>query len=71
MSVVSLRAERDRRETEAWDRYVAAKTLADDTHNIEHGRAAAKAWGEFIDLFATPTQAEFIGNSVERFGRRA
>lgn len=71
MSVVSLRAERERRETAAWERYAAARTLADTTLSIEHGRAAARAWSEWIELFVTPAQADFIGTSVERFGRRA
>ncbi len=71
MSVVCLRAERERREAEAWDRYVAAKSLADETHSLEHGRAAKRAWHEFIDLFATPAQAEFIGATAQLFGRRA
>ncbi len=71
MNVVSLSAERDRRESEAWQRYVAAKTLADETHSLEHGQAAKRAWQDFIDLFAPPAQAEFMEATAGMFGRRA
>lgn len=71
MTVVNLNAERERRETEAWDAYVAARNLADRTHQIEDGRRAARAWCAFLELYQTPAQSEFMGATVTTFGRSA
>ncbi|UMY16642.1 hypothetical protein MMB17_18435 [Methylobacterium organophilum] len=70
MSVVDLAAERDRREAEAWDRFVAAKTRADRTLRIEDGREAAKAWSAFLELFQTPAQTAWIKGAAARFEKR-
>lgn len=71
MNVIDFCGERERRETALWNEYVAARELADRTHNIEHGRIAARAWGAWIELFLTPAQSEFMGSSVSQIGRRA
>lgn len=71
MAVVDLASERDRREAEIWDRYVAAKELADRTRRIEDGRLAARAWSAWLELYQTPDQTEFMAGTVTTFGRRA
>lgn len=70
-SVVNLTAERERRETEAWERYVAARNRADETLLVEDGTQAARAWCAFLSLFLTEAQAEFMGGSVVSMRRRA
>lgn len=70
MSVVSLSSERDRRETEAWEHYVAARARADATHNIVDGKAAALAWRAWIELHMTPAQTQWMGGSVRAIGGR-
>ncbi|CAO4179515.1 hypothetical protein EEDFHM_03534 [Methylorubrum populi] len=71
MGLVDLATERERRETEAWDRFVAAKIQADTTLRIEDGREAARAWSAFLELYQTPGQTEWLGATVTRFERRA
>lgn len=71
MSLVSLSQERERREADAWERYVQAKVRADATHDIEDGRLAARAWCAFLDLYQTPSQNAFMGSTVHAFGRRS
>ncbi len=70
-NVLNLQAERERRETEAWLAYTAAKERADRTHNVEDGRKAGLAWRAFLELYQTPAQTEFMGGSVARLERRA
>ncbi len=71
MSIVDLAIERERRESEAWEAYVRAKARADETHNLEDGRLAARAWCAFLDLYQTPAHAALMASTVHSFGRRA
>jgi len=71
MTVVNIAAERERRETEAWDAYIAARNVAERTGRFEDGRLAARAWCAFIELYASPAQAAFMGATITTFGRRA
>lgn len=36
----------------AWDRYLAAREMAERSRDVSDGIAAGKAWREFLDLFA-------------------
>ncbi len=71
MTVVNLDAERDRRQSEAWDRYATARRRADETLTFVDGQAAAKAWRDFIDLCMSSEQTGFVRGSVTRLERRA
>lgn len=63
-NIASLTTERERRETEAWERYVAARNVAEATLRVEDGIAAGRAWRTFLDLFLSPTQAATMGADV-------
>lgn len=44
----------------AWDCFVDAKRLADNTYRLEDGIAAAKAWRQWLNLFMTIEQRNFL-----------
>lgn len=70
MGIVDLAAERDRREAEAFDRFVAAKTRVDETLRFEDGREAARAWRAFVQVCMTAEQIRWLGGTVTPFERR-
>ncbi|KQQ23714.1 hypothetical protein ASF53_05150 [Methylobacterium sp. Leaf123] len=70
MGIVDLAAERDRREAEAFDRFVTAKNRADETLRFEDAREAASAWRAFVELGMTAEQIRWLGGTVTPFERR-
>lgn len=70
MGLVDLRAERDRREAEAWDRFVVAQSRAYETLRYEDGREAARAWRAFVEAGMTADQVRWLGGNVTSFERR-
>lgn len=58
MSVVDLQTYREDREEEVWKRYLHARNEAERTGCMEWGRAAGRAWREWLDTFQTPEQNE-------------
>lgn len=70
MGLIDLAAERDRREAEAWDRFVSAKSRADETLRFEDGREAARAWSAFVQVCMTAEQVRWLGQTVTPFERR-
>ena len=56
--VISLDAERERRQSEIWARYIVARDAAERTGDIEHGIAAGFAWRAWLDTFQSTSQLE-------------
>lgn len=51
ISLADARQDRDISVEAAWDAYIAARAVADETLKLEDGIAAAKAFKRFLELF--------------------
>ncbi|POR42545.1 hypothetical protein [Methylobacterium sp. V23] len=60
MNVIDLQSVRDAREQAAFEAYVSAKAVADETLRILDMAAAVKAWNAFVEL-TCPTAREQEG----------
>lgn len=58
-NVVSLRDHLDRR----WSMYVEAQKRAQQTQSIEDGIAAGRAWHDWLALFMSSEQRNYIDGS--------
>lgn len=56
MNVVSISDHQQK----AWDAYIAARSLADETRSMSDGIVAARAWRRWLDLFMTTEQREIL-----------
>lgn len=59
MTVISIRDHVDRR----WNDYIEAQRRAQISHSVEDGIAAGKAWREWLNLFMTSEQRNFVEGS--------
>lgn len=59
--IISLEERREALLDERWDAYIAAHRRATQTLAIEDGKAAARAWRDWLDLWMTESQRKWIG----------
>lgn len=48
-----------------WERYVSAQRRAQETLSVEDGIAAGRAWREWLNLYMSNEQRNFIDGSRE------
>ena len=48
----------------AWERYIAAKERADETHNMDDGIEAARAWRAWLAEFMNDDEIAFLNNKT-------
>lgn len=59
--IIDLGERRDAMLDEKWDAYVAAHRRAQQTLALEDGKAAGRAWRDWLDLWITESQRKWVG----------
>ena len=61
--IISMEERRDALIDERWDAYIAAPRRATQTLAIDDGKAAARAWRDWLDLWMTADQRQWMGRN--------
>lgn len=64
--IVDLRGHRDEMLDMRWNAYVAAQRRAQASLHIEDGKAAGRAWRQWLDLWMNEDQREWTGGKNGR-----
>lgn len=64
--IISLHEHRDSILDAKWSAYAAAQQHAQNTLRIEDGKAAGRAWKEWLELWMTEEQRRWIGGDHAR-----
>lgn len=64
--IVNLTARRDEMLDVRWNAYVAAQRRAQASLAIEDGKAAGRAWRQWLDLWMNEDQREWTGGKNGR-----